>query len=222
MKPVAVVTGDTGFTVSFATVSGRGSDPAATPGPLGGRWQIESISGTVAGTTRLVYDRVHTGVIGTEFPGYPSDGDVIHMTERWDPDERTSSLEIPFTGTPFSTTATPELDLGDGVTLRLDHLDLGRHLGRIAWTLSGAIHPDGVADFDVEIVNDEGESVGAYLSMPTPRLPRSVGGVDLFWDRGFNVHPDEGSVVRITTTVLLVSPESVDVVFELDSVPSGD
>jgi len=66
------------------------------------------------------------------------------------------------------------------------------------------------------------EPVGAYLSMPTPRQPRSVGGVDLFWNQGFNVHPDEGSTVRITATVLLVSPESVDVVFELDSVPSSN
>ena len=115
-----------------------------------------------------------------------------------------------------------QFELGDGITLRLDRFDLGRHLGQIAWTLSGANHPGGVAAFDVEIVNDEEESVGAYLSMPTPREPMLVGGVDLFWDRGFNVHPDEGSVVRITTTVLLASPEPVDVVFELDSVPTGD
>ena len=222
MKPVAVVTGDTGFIVSFATAAGRGTDPATTPDPLGGRWQIESVDGSVASTTQLIYDRRHTGVIGAEFSGYPSEGDVIRMTERWDPGERAASLEVPFTGTPFSTTGAPELDFGDGVTLRLNRLELGRHLGQIAWSLSGASRQGGVAAFDVEIVNNEGESVGAYRSMPIPREPATAGDVGLFWDRGFNVHPDEGSVVRITATVMLVSPQSVDVVFELDSVPSGN
>lgn len=222
MKPVAVVTGDDGFVVSFATTTDRASDPAATPGPLGGRWQIESVGGSVTGATQLVYDRTHTGVIGTVFPGYPSEGDVIRMTERWDPDERTSSIEIPFTGTPFSTIDAAELDLGDGITLRLDQLELGRHLGQVVWGLSGEDNPKGVAAFEVEIVDDEGAAIGAYLSMPSPRKPMPAGVIDLFWDQGFNAHPDRGSAVRITATVQLVSPEPVDVIYELDSIPSGD
>jgi hypothetical protein len=221
MKPVAVLTRDAGFVVSFATTTGRETDPETTPNLLGGRWQLENADGSVTGTTRLVYDRMHTGVIGVEFPVSPDEGDVIRMAERWDADERTASLEIPFTGTPFSTTGSVELDLGEGTTLRLDRLDLGRHLGRIVWTLSGPDDPTGVVEFEVELIDQEGETVGDYRSMPSPRDPTLAAGVaDLFWGQGFNVHPDEGNVVRITATVQLVSPEPVDIVYAVDSIPS--
>ncbi len=223
MKPVATVMGDTGFIVSFATATSRETDPKTTPVPLGGRWQIESVGGTVTGATRLVYDWLHTGVIGVEFAEPPSDGDTVRMTERWDPDERTGSVDVPFTGTPFITTDATDIDIdiGDGITLRLTEIELGRHLGRIAWTLSGPGEPRGVAAFEVEIIDQEGEAVGTYLSMPSPRDPtKSAGVVDLFWDRGFNAHPDEGSIVRITGTPELISTEPVDVVFDLALVPS--
>jgi hypothetical protein len=221
MKPVAIVMGDTGFIVSFATATSRETDPETTPVALGGRWQIESVGGTVTGATRLVYDWLHTGVIGVEFAEQPSDGDTVRMTERWDPEERTGSADVPFTGTPFTTTDAVDIDLGDDITLRLTQIDLGRHLGRIAWTLSGPGEPTGIANFEVEIVDEQGEMVGNYLSMTSPRDPtRSAGVVDLFWDQGFNAHPDEGSVVRITATTQLISREPVDVVYELESVPS--
>ncbi len=223
MKATGVVSGDTAFIVSFATATERGHDPATTPSPLGGSWQIENTSGSVTGATRLLYDRLNTGVIGAEFPGYPGDGDTIRMTERWDSDERTSSVDIPFTATPFSTGDAVELDLGSGVTLRLDNVDLGRHLGRIAWALSGADDPRGVATFDVEMVDIDGVAVGGYVSMPSPRDPTQSGGTtDLFWSQGFNVHPDEGSTVRVSATVQLISPQPVDVLYQLDSVPSGN
>jgi hypothetical protein len=223
MKATGVVSGDTAFIVSFATATERGHDPATTLSPLGGRWQIENTSGSVTGTTRLLYDRLNTGVIGAEFPGYPGEGDAIRMTERWDSDERTSSVDIPFTATPFSTADAVELDLGDGVTLRFDNVDLGRHLGRIVWALSGVDDPRGVAIFDVVMFDVDGVAVGEYLSMPSPRDPTQSGGVtELFWNQGFNVHPDEGSTVRVSATVQLISPQPVDVLYQLDSVPSGN
>ncbi len=222
MKPVAIVAGDTGFIVSFAAATSREADPETTSIPLGGRWQLESADGSVTRTTGLVYDGLHTGVFGVEFAGLPNDGDTIRMTERWDSDERAASSDIPFPGTPFSMVGTHALDLGNGVTLRLDHLDLGRHLGQIVWTLSGPGDPMGVAVFEVSLVDSEGETVGGYVPMPSPRDPTAVGGVvDLFWDRGFDVHPDEGSVIRIAATVRLASPKGVDIAYELESVPSG-
>ncbi len=222
MKPTATVAGDTGFIVSFATATNRDADPETTPVPLGGRWQLESAGGSVTDATRLVYDRLHTGVIGVEFAGYPSNGDILRMTERWDSGERTGSASISFTGTPFTTTDAVSIDLGDDTTLRLTQIELGRHLGRIVWTLSGSGEPTGVASFAVAMINQQGETVGDYLSMPSLRDPtRSSGVVDLFWDRGFNAHPDEGSVVEIAATVQLVAPEPIDVVFALDTVPPG-
>ncbi len=222
MKPTATVAGDTGFIVSFATATNRDADPETTPVPLGGRWQLESTSGSVASAARLVYDRLHTGVIGVEFAGYPSDGDILRMTERWDPDERTGSASFSFTGTPFTTTDAVNIDLGDDVALHLTRVELGRHLGRIVWTLSGFGEPTGVAAFAVAIINQQGATVGDYVSMPSLRDPtRSSGVVDLFWDRGFNAHPDEGNIVEITASVQLVSPEPIDVVFDLETVPSG-
>jgi len=222
MKPVGAVTGEGGFTVSFSMVTSRGAEPPTTPAPLGGRWQLENSDGSVIGAARLVYDRAHTGIVGAAFPELPSEGDVLRMTERWDPDERTGSSDIPFTATPFTTTSAVSIDLGGDVALRLTRIDLGRHLGRILWSLSGTDGPRGVATFDVEIVDQNGETVGTYLSMPSHRDPtQSAGIVDLFWSQGFNVHPDDGSVVRIAATVQLVSPEPVDVVFDLASIPSG-
>lgn len=223
MKPTATVDGNTGFIVSFATATHRDSDPETTPVLLGGRWQLESAGGSVTGATRLVYDRLHTGVIGVEFAGHPSDGDILRMTERWDPVEQTGSTDVSFAGTPFTTTEAFDINLDDGITLRLIQVDLGRHLGRIAWTLSGSNEPTGIATFDVEMIDEQGETVGNYLSMPSPRDPtRSAGVVDLFWDRGFNAHPDEGSVVRITATTQLVSPEPVDISYELYLFPTSD
>ncbi|MCL1693873.1 MAG: hypothetical protein M3096_09330 [Actinomycetia bacterium] len=222
MKPTATVDGGTGFIVSFATATHRDTDPETTPVPLGGQWQFESAGGSVTGATRLVYDRLHTGVIGVEFAGHPSDGDILRMTERWDPVERTESADVSFTGTPFTTTDAVDIDLGDGITLRMTQIELGRHLGRIVWTLSGSGEPTGVVAFAVAMINQQGATVGDYVSMPSLRDPtRSSGVVDLFWDRGFNAHPDEGSIVEITATVQLVVPEPIDVVFDLDTVPSG-
>lgn len=221
MKPTATVDGDTGFIVSFATATHRDSDPGTMPVPLGGKWQLESADGGVTGAARLVYDRLHTGVFGVEFAGHTSDGDTLRMTERWDPVERTGSADVSFTGTPFTTTDAVDIDLGDGITLRLTQIELGRHLGRIVWTLSGSGESTGVASFAVPIVDQQGATIGDYLSMPSLRDPtRSSGIVDLFWDRGFNAHPDEGSIVEITATVQLVAPAAVDVVFDLATVPS--
>lgn len=221
-KPVATVSGDTGFIVSFATATSRETDPTTTPVPLGGEWQLESSGGSIASSTRAVYDSLHTGVVGAEFAVLPHDGDVLRMTERWDPDVRTGSSNISFTGTPFTTTESVNVDLGSGVTLRLTQIDLGRHLGRIVWTLSGSDQPTGVVDFEVVIVDEREETVGGYVSMPAPRDPtRSTGVVDVFWDHGFDAHPDEGSIVHITVTVQLISPHPVDVVFELDAVAAG-
>ncbi|MFV9672304.1 MAG: hypothetical protein ACNYZH_03680 [Acidimicrobiia bacterium] len=221
-KPVATVIGDTGFIVSFSAATSREADPATTPVPLGGEWQLESSGGSVTGATRAVYDSLHTGVVGAEFAVLPHDGDILRMTERWDPNVRTGSSDIPFTGTPFTTTDAVGIDLGNDITLRLNTIDLGRHLGRIVWTLSGSDQPTGLVDFEVAIVDEQEETVGGYVSMPSPRDPtRSAGVVDLFWDRGFNAHPDEGSLVRITATVQLISPQPVDVVFALDTVPAG-
>ncbi len=221
-KPVATVIGDTGFIVSFSAATSREADPATTPVPLGGKWQLESSGGSVTGATRAVYDSLHTGVVGAEFAVLPHDGDILRMTERWDPNVRMGSSDIPFTGTPFTTTDAVGIDLGDDITLWLTTIDLGRHLGRIVWTVSGSDQPTGLVDFEVAIDDEQEETVGEYVSMPSPRDPtRSAGVVDLFWDRGFNAHPDEGSVVRITATVQLISPQPVDVAFELDTVPAG-
>ena len=222
MKPVGAVTGESGFTVSFSMATSRGADPAITSAPLGGQWQLENSDGSIIGAARLVYDRAHTGIVGAAFPELASEGDVLRMTERWDPDERTGSSDIPFTSTPFTTTSAVSIDLGEDIALRLTVIDLGRHLGRIVWSLSGSDEPGGVAAFDVEMLDQNGETVGTYLSMPSHRDPtQSAGIVDLFWSQGFNVHPDEGSVVRISAMVQLVSPEPVDVVFDLASIPSG-
>lgn len=221
MKAVAMVVEEAGVVVSFAAATERGSDPLTTPAPLGGRWQIEGTDGSVVGASRLIYDRAHSGVVGAAFPELPNEGDVVRMTERWDPDERSGSSEIPFTGTPFTTTDAVDIDVGDGVRLGLSQVDLGRHLGRIVWTLSGPGEPTGITSFDVLMIDQEGVVVGNYVSMPGPRDPtQSAGVVDLFWDQGFNVHPDEGSTVRVTATLQLVSPEAVDVVFDLTLVPS--
>jgi hypothetical protein len=120
-----------------------------------------------------------------------------------------------------STTGVAELDPGEGITLRMDRLDLGPHLGRIVWTLSGPGTPTGVVEFEVDLIDQEGETVGDYRSMPSPRDPTPAAGVtDLFWEQGFDVHPDEGNVVRITATAQLVSPESVDIVYAVDSLPT--
>jgi hypothetical protein len=222
MKPIATVMGDTGFTVSFATATSRETDPQTTPVPLGGRWQLESVGGTVTGATRLVYDWLHTGVIGVEFAESPSDGDTVRMTERWDPDERTGSADVPFTGTPFTTTDAVDIDLGDDITLRLTQIDLGRHLGRVTWTLSGPGEPTGIAAVEIEVVDQDGATVGTYPSMPSLRDPtRSSGVVDLFWDRGFGAHPDDGSFIEIAATVQLIAATPVDVVFGLETAPSG-
>jgi len=222
MKPTARVAGDAGVVVSFATATTRDADPETTPVPLGGRWQLENTAGAVTSATRLVYDRLHTGVIGVEFAEDLSDGEILRMTERWDTDERTGSTDIPFTGTPFTTVDAVTIDLGDGIALRLIQIELGRHLGQIVWALSGTGEPTGIANFAIAMIDEQGATVGDYLSMPSSRDPtRSSGVIDLFWDRGFNAHPDEGRVVEITATVRLPAPEPVDVVFDLDNVPHG-
>ncbi len=83
-----------------------------------------------------------------------------------------------------------QLDV-DQVRDRWNRIDFGRHLGRILWSLSGSGNPTGISAFKIQMIDQQGQTVGGYLSMPSPRDPtRSAGLVDLFWDRGFNAHPD--------------------------------
>ena len=80
----------------------------------------------------------------------------------------------------------------------------------------------GVATFDVAIVDEEGSTVGGYAAMPHAADPApGAGTAELFWEPGFDVHPDEGSAVAITATVELVEVESVDIVFPIGDIPAG-
>lgn len=222
MKPTGAVATDGGFVVSFTMAAARDADVDELERPIGGTWQIERGDGSIARANRLVYDAAHTDVIGVGFPGSLRGDETVRMVARWDPVSRDAEAEIPFTGTPFVAEGPVEIDVGAGLTLKVGPIELGRHLGRVEWSITGPGDPTAAVSIDVTLLDAAGAPIGAYETQPSPRDPTRANGVaKMFWGPGFDVHPDEATTVRIIAVVTVADRHAVDVVYDLPQAAGG-
>jgi hypothetical protein len=191
---------------------------------VGGVWVLESQSGAVAESERVVIGRFSPAAFTIQFPAAPFNGATdfanVRMIERWDQESFTGSVTVPFSGEPFSAPEPLTIPVSQDVTLIVQTLRLGRFLGSVQWTTNGT--PLGaVVEIEVGLLDAAGERIGSYARFPEFVDPSSSGGSQIFWGQRFPIDQEgaESAVVQYTVVVPEVAPASVE--FDLTDVPIG-
>lgn len=215
VKPIALVRADGRFVVTVALSTRRGVDPLVAVRPLGGRWEIER-DGARLEPTRVITDRFRPGVYSVEFEGVPLPGDVLHMTERWDPVTIEQEVTVPYADdAPYVLPDDLTVALTDDVTMAIVG-QLGRFMGELAWELQGSTAPLGIATVDVVLVDAVGEQVGGYGSAPAS-LDAAVAAdaLQVFWVPSFPIDQTGAVDVDLRIRSQLASRVPVDIRIDL-------
>ncbi|MDJ0954282.1 MAG: hypothetical protein QNJ81_11445 [Acidimicrobiia bacterium] len=223
-KSGEVILGDELITVAFTAAARRGDDPQDVAWPVGGSWLLESASGTVVESSRVVVGRFSPAAFTVQFPAQPFNGETefsgTSAIERWDTEVFTGSVQIPFGGEPFVAPETISIPVNQDVTLIVPTLKLGRFLGSAAWQTVGA--PLGTTVAVVATLLDEnGEVIGSYERFPENLDPADSGVIEIYWSEPFPIGQEGGVTVSLEYTVGVVEESPVSVSFDLSNVPVG-
>jgi hypothetical protein len=208
-------------TVAFTSVVARGNDPATTPWPRGGAWLLETASGTTLSSSRVVFGASSPGAFAVQFPAAnlgPVEFRRIRMLERWDTEQYTGSVSVPFPGQPFELAEPLSIPVNQGTSLLVPRLELGRFRGEADWRSSGT-DMGVVVDVTAVLLDEAGEEVGSYAVPTSIVAPGNEGTLDFNWQRSF---PDdqEGAVdVSLDYTVGVIEATATDAGFSLADVP---
>jgi hypothetical protein len=224
-KPSELIRGDETIILSFTTAVKRGSDPLNATWPIGGTWWLEAASGTGVESSRVILGRFSPGVFAVEFPAAPFVGESefarVMMIERWDHPEITGSVTVPFTGEPFAMSEPVTTPVDQETTLILDELELGRFLGRVAWTLEGPRQPIGRVLVTVTLLDADGTRVGSYGAFPEVLDPAQRGVTEILWQEPFP-SSQEGAISAVAEySVGVVEVAASDLTFDLTDVAIG-
>lgn len=218
-----IVRTDETVAVTFLLAVARGEDVLARTWPLGGTWSLESLSGTVAQSTRVVLSRFTPAVFTVEFPaaafGEERMFSSVDAVELWDQVTVSGTVEQPFADTPWVAAPVSE-PISTATTLILVNVELGRYLGLVEWQLQGP-EPGGIVDLVARLLDGDGVEVGTYAADFNPIVPALNGNVDLRWQGQFRVDQRAGATVVLDYTVTTVDKTAVDVSFDLSTVSSG-
>ncbi len=223
-KSGEVILGDELITVAFTTSARRGEDPQDVAWPVGGNWLLESVSGTVVESSRVVVGRFSPSAFSVQFPAQPFNGETefsgTSAIERWDTEVFTGSTQIPFDGEPFVALETISIPVNQDVTLIVPSLELGRFLGSAEWQIAGA--PLGTTVAIVATLLDEnGDVIGSYERFPENLDPTDSGVIEIYWSEPFPIGQEGGVTVSLEYTVGVVEESPVSVTFDLSDVPVG-
>lgn len=212
------------ITMSVNTVVARGGDVFAPIWPVGGLWWLESGSGTMVESSRVVLGRFSPGVFSVEFPAAPFNGETqfaeASLVERWDQQQLTGSVEMPFLGEPFIAPEPVTITASQDVTLIVPALELGRFLGKVEWILVGP-EDGGRVDLVAVLLDGEGVEVGRYDSFPNLLDPGDHGVSEIISSRSFRDAQEGAETVVLEYTVSVVEVTPVAVNFDLGAVPIG-
>ncbi len=218
-----IVRTDEAIAVVFLLAVARGGDALARDWPVGGTWLLESSSGTVAQSTRVVVGRFRAAAFTVEFPAAAFSGErafsTVSTVELWNQVTVSGSVEQPFSGEPW--VAEPvSIPISTESTLILANVELGRSLGLVEWQLEGP-EPGGMVDVAAQLLDSAGVEIGSYASFPSHIAPGPKGSKELNWDQPFRVDQRGATSVVLDYTVSTVDVEAADVSFDLSSVSSG-
>lgn len=205
------------------TVVKRGEDPLAPIWPLGGTWWLESASGAVAQSTRVVLGRFDPGLFSVEFPTAPFNGENAFVTasvaERWDQQQTIGTTTLPFTGEPYAAADPVVIVVDQETTVILPQLELGRYLGRFAWKLQGP--ESGRVNITATLLDAAGNEIGSYESYPDLIDPSGSGFKEILWEGPFRVDQQGAETIRLDYDVSIVAVSPVSISFDIDEVPIG-
>ena len=219
-----VILGDDTITIAFTTAVIRGGDPFATSWPLGGRWLLESGSGTVVESSRVVVGRFSPAAFTVQFPAQPFAGETdfvrASVEERWDSADFDGAVELPFSGEPFSAPETISVAVNQDVVLLVPMLQLGRFLGQIEWEAAGADLGTTV-QLTATLLDGEGAVVGSYDRFPEILSPSDQGAMEIFWGEPFPTDQEGAVTVSLEYRVGVATPTPAAISWDLGDVPTG-
>ncbi len=223
-KPTEVVLDGDSITVAFSVATKRGADPLEVDWPVGGTWVLESASGAVAESSRVVIGRFSPSAFSVHFPAAPFGSDTefaeIRLIDRWDVETFEGSVEVPYQGDPFVMAEPQSVSVNQDVTLIITSLELGRFIGSVGWESSGA---DIGTTFEAtaNLLDEDGEFVGAYTRFTEIITPAEAGMREVFWSEPFPTDQEGAVTAAIDYRVGVVKSEPASVSIDLGSTPIG-
>jgi hypothetical protein len=219
-----VVLGDDSIVVAFTTATQRGIDPAEVAWPIGGSWLLESESGTTVESARVVNGRFSPAAFAVHFPTDRLAGNAAlgeaRMLERWDVEEVSGSIELPFGEEPFAIEEPLSVPIDQSLTLIILRLELGRFLAAAEWQITGA-KLGTTMQMAVRLLDADGTVVGSYERFPEVREPGEGGTLELFWSQPFPTDQEGAVTAVVDYTVGIVEAVPVSISFDLTDVPVG-
>jgi hypothetical protein len=149
----AVILGDE-LHVTLSTIYRAGFDPEVSDQFDGGRWEVVLDDGRRFDSKGQFLDPFETGSLTVVFPvdGYTADDLAsMELAERWFTRRQAPSAELEVSGFPYETEDAGEVDLGNGVVLSMDRVELSDDGGTLVWSLGGDPAAEAVVAAVVEL-----------------------------------------------------------------------
>ena len=222
-RPEKIVVEDDVVTVAFTSVVARGADPATTPWPHGGSWSLETAAGVALRSDLVEFGASSPGAFSVRFPAAtpgPAEFDTVRLLERWDTDELTATVSLPFVGEPMRIDEPLSVPLSEEVTLLIPALELGRYQGSIDWTISGA-ELGATVSCVARLRDGDGAVVGTYEASPSVDALSQSGRIDIDWQRPFPDTQEGAETVDLEWVVDVATATPTAVEFSLDGVTVG-
>jgi hypothetical protein len=163
-------------------------------------WELATTGGPVA-SVDLVSDGTFPGAMSIVFPRDGAPGDEIRLVEIWEGDIVGAESEMEFSGSPYALPAPIAHDLGNGVVLTIESVELRNLLAEAVWSVSGT--DLAAVDLGLDLLLEDGTLLESYVSgLPDPTL-RSSGTIQYVWPLGNRIDPDMASTLRVRATVNL-------------------
>lgn len=224
VRPEELILGEDSITVAFSSVVLRGEDPALAHWPVGGTWLLESQSGTIVESDRMVIGSFSPGSFAVTFPGIEFNGEtsfaLIRLIEILETESFEGSAEIAFTEEPFRAPDPVIIPVTTDITLIVPTLELGRFLGAAEWQVSGA-DLGATVQLEATLLDAESAVIGSYRRFPEVREPSTGATIEIQWSERFPTDQEGAVTVSLDYNVGVVAAEPSSIVFDLAAVPVG-
>ena len=234
VKPNRIIQYGDQLLVSMTSVVRRGLDPVDMDPLIGGRWILETASGSTMESIGMTFDDHIPGAFAVVFPMTP-DGQLeftrLQLTERWQPvTEGGESAAGSIEGIPWRLDEPTDINLASGMTVRVDLFDIEGVGGGGRWAVTNEDRIPAIVTVTGMIIDSSGETVGTTADWSEPARHFGLSNTQrLFWfwleasdpdvDLSDNVlsERDHGVVLRVDADV----PHAVgdEVLVDLVGVP---
>jgi hypothetical protein len=190
----------------------RGVAADAVEQPIGGEWEMETAAGPVR-SVGVVTDSHLPGALSVEFPAGTVPAPQIRLVELWETRTVSVSASIEFPGVPYTAEGAIVNDLGGGITLTIDRLELGNLLAEAEWSVAGSDRV--IADIGIDLLTANGTTLGSYVAVLPDITPAASGLIRYTWPFGIRVDQNDASTLVVRVAARLVTPVPGDAVIPL-------